>query len=288
MSGEICECGQSKLGNGNCPVHAENDLPLQCVGVWAQDKHDYLSRYIEATWAARARYLEVTDEHPKPGGAAYIDLFAGPGRARIRTTGEVIDGSPLIAASHQRAPFSKLILCELDQDNVNALAARMAPYGQRTKIVQGDCAQTIDAVIREIPPYGLNFALVDPFAPSAFRWSVFEKLAQLKRMDLLIHFPIGPIKRNFHNNLDFDNMIGTTEWRKDVRTAHDVPKLVDHFRRSLGKLGYSDENVRPIPIKNRKDGQLYQLVFATKDRLGNKIWNSIISIEHTGQRNLFK
>ena len=287
MSPEICACSQPKLSNGNCPVHKEDGLPLQCVGVWADDKHDYLARYIEATWAARAHYVQASDEHPRPGGAAYIDLFAGPGRARIRTTGKVIDGSPLIAGAHQRAPFSKLILCELEPDNVKALAVRTAAYGNRVRIVPGDCARTVDQVIGEIPQHGLNFALVDPFAPSAFRWSILEKLAKVKRMDLLIHFPTNSIKRNFHNNLDFDAMVGTKEWRADVRTAHDVPKLVDHLRNSLGKQGYSDENVRSIPIKNTKEGLLYHLVFATKDRLGNKIWNSIVSIEHTGQRNLF-
>lgn len=288
MSNENCECGQPRLENGNCPVYLENGLPLQCVGPWAKDKHDYLSRYIDATWAARSKFSTPSAELPVPGGAAFIDLFAGPGRARVNTTGEIINGSPLIAASHSRAPFTKLILCELDPENVRALSARTAAYGNRVKIIPGDCAETIDQVINKIPEYGLNFALVDPFGPLALRWSTLEKLGRVNRMDLLVHFPTGPIKRNFHNQMDFDSMVGTPEWRKDVVTVHDVPKLVDHLRRSLERLGYTtSEDARSMPITNSKDVVLYHLIFATKDKLGNKIWDSVVNIEASGQRNLF-
>jgi hypothetical protein len=52
-----CDCGQQKQGNGNCPVHREDGLPLQCVGRWAKEKHDYLARYINATWGPRSKYV---------------------------------------------------------------------------------------------------------------------------------------------------------------------------------------------------------------------------------------
>lgn len=282
-----CDCGQPKLENGNCPVHREDGLPLQCVGPWAKEKHDYLARYIEATHAARSKYLEPSDRRSTLGGAAYIDVFAGPGRARIGKTGEIIDGSPLVAASHTRAPFTKLILCELDSENVAAPRARTAGHRDRVLIIEGNCVANIEQIVREVPPNGLNFALIDPFGPTMLRWTLLEKLAQVKRMDLLIHFPTGPIKRNFHNNMDFDSMVGTDSWRENVHTPHDVPTLVDHLRCSLGRLGYTGANVRSMPIKNSKEGVLYHLVFATKHPLGDKIWSSIGKTDARGQRSLF-
>ena len=42
-----------------------------------------------------------------------------------------------------------------------------------------------------------------------------------------------------------------------------------------------------MQIRNTKEGALYYLAFATKDPLGNKIWQSITSIEASGQRSLF-
>ena len=230
--------------------------------------------------------MTPTIERPTPGGAAYIDLFAGPGRARIRGTGEIVDGSPLIAAAHARAPFTKLVFCDLDAENVAALTARTAAFGDRVKIIPGDCTGTINQVVGEVPPHGLNFALVDPFGPKMLRWDMLARLGEVKRMDLLIHFPTGSIKRNF-DTLDFDAMVGTSDWRADVRNPHEVPNLVDHLRRSLERIGYTGKAVRSMPIKNTKEGVLYHLVFATKDPLGDKIWSSIVQTNARGQRSLF-
>lgn len=286
MGKEDCDCGQARQANGNCRLHREDGLPLQCVGLWAKEKHDYLARYINATGGARSNFVTPTTEWPTPGGAAYVDLFAGPGRARVRGSGEIIDGSPLIAAAHSRAPFTKLVFCDLDSENVAALTARTAAFSDRVRIIPGDCTVTINQVLSEVPPHGLNFALVDPFGPKMLRWDILARLGKVKRMDLLIHFPTAAIKRNF-DTLDFDSMVGTSEWRGDVHNPHDVPKLVDHLRRSLERIGYTGKAVRSMPIKNTKEGVLYHLVFATKDPLGDKIWSSIVHTDARGQRSLF-
>jgi hypothetical protein len=39
-----------------------------------------------------------------------------------------------------------------------------------------------------------------------------------------------------------------------------------------------------LPIENSKHGVLYHLVFATKDKLGNKIWQSVARTAPGGQR----
>jgi three-Cys-motif partner protein len=232
-------------------------------------------------------YVRPTPEHPTPGGAAYIDLFAGPGRSKIDTNGDVIDGSPLVAASHEKAPFTKLILCDLEPENIAALESRLAPHRDRVTLIGGSCIENIDRVVQAIPPYGLNLALVDPFGPKCLRWSILEKLGQMKRMDLLIHFPTGAIKRNLQHEPDFDEMVGTADWRKDVHSVHDVHKLVMHLRRSLERLGYTGKHVREIPIKNSKGTIMYHLVSATKRPLGDDIWSSVVKMDARGQRNLF-
>jgi three-Cys-motif partner protein len=67
----------------------EQGLFVENVGPWAVDKLKIVTDYIQASGAARRRYLST--------GAAYIDVFCGPGRSRIRTTGQYIDGSPVAA-----------------------------------------------------------------------------------------------------------------------------------------------------------------------------------------------
>src|SRR4051794_1087854 len=67
----------------------EHGVLVEDVGPWAKDKLNILTRYIQASGAARRRYLGT--------GAAYIDVFSGPGRSRIRDTNEYIDGSAIAA-----------------------------------------------------------------------------------------------------------------------------------------------------------------------------------------------
>ena len=59
----------------------EQGLWVENVGPWALDKLKIVTDYIQASSAARRRYLG--------SGAAYIDVFSGPGRSKIRTTWQV-------------------------------------------------------------------------------------------------------------------------------------------------------------------------------------------------------
>jgi three-Cys-motif partner protein len=163
-------------------------LSVQCVGPQAKDKHDYVRRYIDATWGARRKFFGL--------GAAYIDLFAGPGRARIRTNGAIIDGTPLIALRHDQAPFSRVLLCDVDPENVAALRERTKTFEDRVRIIEGDCNERIDEIMKLIPPGGLNFAFIDPFNLNAIEKPTLLALASVKKMDLLIHFSTMDFKRN--------------------------------------------------------------------------------------------
>lgn len=279
-----CQFGGRRKGNGNCEKPAEDGLPSQGVGAWATTKHERIRLYIEATRAVRAKYLPPSGT----GGAAFLDLFAGPGRARVRDQALTVPGSALIAVQHTEARFSQVILCDLDAENAAALRARTRDDRHRVVVVEGDCNEEIDRIVSLVPEHGLNIALIDPFAPSTFKWSTIAKLAATKRMDLLIHFPTGATKRNFfHSGFDqtIDQMVGTTRWRSSIHAAEHVPKLIDTLREQLVALGYESERVNTLPVQTEKNLLLYHLVFASKDMRGTKIWKSIT--KHDGpQRGL--
>jgi three-Cys-motif partner protein len=221
------------------------------------------------------------------GGAAFIDLFAGPGRARIRETGEEIDGSPLVALRHHEVPFSRVVLCELDPDNAQALRKRVEAYEGHAVVVEGSCHETIREVVAQVPVYGLNFALIDPFSLDQLRFDTITNLAALRRVDLLIHFPTMDIKRNLTRSTDrLSRAVGTERWQERVKKAEDVPKAIDHLRSELEKHGYTGKQVRSVPIKHG-GLLLYHLVFASKHERGDKIWESVTKITATGQRSLF-
>jgi three-Cys-motif partner protein len=269
------ECSRgTKKRNGNCD-HAEvgGTLPIQCVGDWAKDKHDYLCRYISATWGVRSKFLQPTGSRPA-GGAAFIDLFGGPGRCCVRGAKvDLRDGSPLIALGHKEAPFTKVIVCDLDTENVEALRARTAHYSGRTVVVEGDCHSKINQVVAAIPPYGFNIAFIDPFSSDQLRVDTITKLAAVKRMDLIINFPTGDKKRNYE--------------REGFSSPGDVVGQIEDLRKRLEPFGYRNEQVRDMAVRNSKHNILYHLVFASKDPKGNKIWKDITKNESSGQRNLF-
>jgi hypothetical protein len=134
-------------------VDPADGLPVLDVGPWTAEKHDYLRRYIVATKAARARFLPPVGS----GGAAFIDLFAGPGRAQVRGHREIIDGSPLIAARHQDAPFTEILLCEMEPTSAAALRQRLTG-NSRVQVFEGDCNLEIDRLTAAVPPNRLNLA----------------------------------------------------------------------------------------------------------------------------------
>lgn len=281
-----CRGGGPTKPNGNCTNPGPDGLVVQCVGVWAKEKHDYVRRYIEATHAARQKYLAPRGR----GGSAFIDLFAGPGSARIRSSGEIIDGSPLFAAKHSAAPFTRLICADKEPENIAALDARLKAVSRPADAFCGDCNDAIDDIVRCVPRYGLNLALVDPYALAPLSFETLRKLAAIKRMDLIVHFPTMDVKRNFKRNFAdaaayITRFLGTDRWKSLVTGPRDAVKLIIVLYEQLAQFGYTQGHVRTAEIRT-KGRVLYHLVFATKAKLGDKIWQSILRTDVRGQRSL--
>ena len=78
----------------------DDGLPVEVVGAWAEEKHARLVAYVHASSAARKKFARSE--------TAYIDLFCGPGRSKIRHKNRLIDGGAVAACrrAHERgAPF---------------------------------------------------------------------------------------------------------------------------------------------------------------------------------------
>jgi three-Cys-motif partner protein len=273
--------GTRRAAGGTVARGAEHPLHPrrhpQCVGEWAEDKkHHILRTYIDATREVRAKYLP---ENGGGGGAAFIDLSSGPGRARVREDSHLVDGSPLIAAKHAAAPFSKLIFCDLDPENVGALQARTRSDA-RVKILHGDCNIIVEAIAAEIPEYGLNLALYDPYALSAMDFAAIKTIASVgKRMDLLINFPTDDMKRNLAKRQTHEStkarMGKALGEAVTASRPKDVPREIETLRKNLAAVGYTGKDVRSVAVENGVGVIMYHLVYASKDPLGDKIWQRI-------------
>jgi three-Cys-motif partner protein len=276
--------------NGNCTLAVDplDELPVQCVRAWASDKHYYLRRVVDATRHVRAKFNPPQGR----GGSCFVDLFAGPGRARILKPAEFVDGSPLVAikaAAENVGAYSRVVLCDIDEENVRALEARTASLGTDVRFVLGDCNVEIDKIAAQIPPHAFTQVLVDPFGPSALHFSTIKRLSQFAHLDFIIHWPVGSMKRNFEAHAVFEKVLGlpAEQWKDRVKRGSDIAALLPLYRSQLATLGYVESGMTaPMTapaIKNSHNLTLYRLIFASKDPLGYKIWSSVTRKQPDGQ-----
>ena len=99
------------MTNFRLPTLPDDDLRNLDVGSWAERKYRLVGIY--AT-------LFSTSMKSKWDHRVYIDLFAGPGRSRIRETNRIIPASPTIALSVQHT-FNRYILCDSDGESFHFL-----------------------------------------------------------------------------------------------------------------------------------------------------------------------
>jgi three-Cys-motif partner protein len=174
----------------------DDDLPLDEVGPWAKEKHQRLRKYVDISRPTRRKFVQG------PGGATYIDLYCGSGRAIVRDTGEMIDGSPLVAFKSSRdggVQFSEMHIADASEHLCRAAEQRLIRAGGRPSLEVGPAEVTVARIVKRLNPYGLHFAFLDPFNLQDLPFSVIETLGRLKRIDMLIHVSAQDLQRNLHN-----------------------------------------------------------------------------------------
>lgn len=283
---------------GNCYHRGDDGEVVQCVDDWAEEKYYYLERYLIASREARNKFSVN-------GNAVYADLFAGPGKCRLKRRKIEIGGGALRARTLQEAPFNRFIVNDISSDNYKALKERLPG----AEVYNEDAKIFIDKIIDDLlkTNYKYHFVFLDPFAPSVLPFSILRRLAALQRLDVMIHFPIGPIRRNFKQWLKtghavLDDFIGTDKWRHDVKgkpQGHADNIIISLYLEQLKTLGFPIEGLGIIDdkgksylsttvaeIRNSKSVVLYYLILASKHPLGAKIWQSTLKYDAAGQTRL--
>ena len=274
----------------------DDGLATRCVGLWAKEKLDYLRRYIEVfEGAMRDKWRERN----------YVDLMAGPGKNRVRETGEIMLGSPLLALT-TRYPFTGYHFVDMDPMNTVALKQRCASshLAQSVDCITGDCNVVVDQIVsnlRATENQSLNLAFLDP-AGLELTWSTVAKLASIRRMDIIINYPEGGLNRYMRQanqaacNTVVDAFFGTREWRaiydrrqtSQYRRVH--RELLDLYRSKLADVGYVDirQSEEPLMRNVVRRAPLYRLLFASKHELGERFWREVTQRNVYGQRRLLE
>jgi len=268
-------------------IDPTDGLVTDIVGPWASEKHERLRKYIDSYRSARVMFLP-----PKgSGGAAYVDLFSGPGRSQVDESGEFVDGSPLVAyksAQSSGTRFSNLHFNDLDRENVDALRQRIANLVATANCYNETAEVAVDHITYALNPAGLHFAFLDPYNLENLPFSIIEKLAKLPRMDMLIHVSIFDLQRNLRRYLNDGRILDA--FMPGWRTAVDVngndqavrTQLLHHWLSLIKSLGTTPAD--GIELVSATGGQrLYWLVFVSAHQLGRRLWNDIRNVNVQGR-----
>lgn len=262
-------------------------LPVRSSGAWAEEKLYYLRRYLD---------IFSNGMKNKWGGRLYyVDLFAGPGRCRVRKSEKEFDGSPMIALTD--FDFANYYFFESEPDSLKALEMRAktrAPNKlEKLQIIPGDCNDKIEEV--KLPSEGLGVAFIDPTGISQIPFETLRKLTTNRKLDLIINFPEGmAIRMNLHQYTDTETnaltrFMGSDRWKTRYQqslTSFDqvCSEIAKEFLANLETLGYLAGDSDWISVRTDKNALLYYLLFASKDPRGSDFWHKIGQIGPHGQR----
>lgn len=265
----------------------DDGLPLDEVGPWAKEKHERLRKYVDISRAARKKFVQGT------GGATYIDLFCGSGRAVIRETNEKIDGSPLVAFKSARAggvQFSEIHIADALEESCRAAEKRIISAGGSPIVEVGRAEDTAVRIVEKLNPYGLHLAFLDPFNLDDLPFSIIEAFSKLKRIDMLIHVSAQDLQRNLDAYSTYDD--GPLDrfapgWRKVVDLKQTQPAtradFITYWASRMETLGLPPAERAELVSGTTKNQRLYWLVFVSRSDFAKELWDEIRNVSGQGE-----
>lgn len=262
-------------------VPGTDGLAAEKVGPWVEEKLAIARTYVEITHPTRKKYLP-----PNLGGAAYIDLFCGPGLARIRDTNRFVDGTAVAiwkASVDKGSPFTKIVIADKDEDRRRLCGERLRRLGAPVVEVEGDALSASRGAAAQAPPHGFHIALLDPYSLGALDFRILSALSGLKRIDVLTHLSAMDMTRN----IDFEAAEQRNEfdafapgWREFIPT--DLPqgeirnRLLQFWERKVENELRFRPTAESYAVVNSVNRTLYWLRLLTRHSLAEKFWKAVL------------
>ena len=259
-------------------IIGDDGLLVEKVGPWAKDKLEIVGDYIQISGATRRKYRE--------NRPAFIDVFCGPGRSLIRSTGEYIDGSPVTAfkqGKHAAERFATIEISDLDPELLAAATTRLQKLGAPVRATPGPAVKSIAKIVSSLNQYGLHFASLDPHNLGALSFSIIEQLAKLKHVDILVHVSVSDLQRNadlYSSEMhgQFDEF--APEWRKHVSLNANLQSfrasMIEYWSDLVERLGLPRAKHTEL-IKGTGNQRLYWLMLLSRHSRAHEFWDKITS-----------
>jgi three-Cys-motif partner protein len=264
------------------------------IGIWSEVKLAIIKEYAAA-------YSTILDSTRRKSIHSlkwlYIDAFAGPGVHLSKTTGEMVDGSPLIALK-TTPPFSEYHFIDADKGRADQLRTIAGPRND-VHIYSEDCNQVL---LRDVFPkakygdYRRALCLLDPYNIN-LKWEVIETAGQMGSVELFLNFMIMDINRNaLRRNRDtaiqskidqLGALWGDGSWEDAAFSSagklFDDPEKVSNeqfelaWRERLKKKASFKFVSEPMPMKTKNNSVIYYLYFASQKPVAAGIVDDIFN-----------
>jgi three-Cys-motif partner protein len=280
--------------SGNNVIAATMATQYDQIGIWSEVKLAIIKEYA----AAYAKILDATRQRSiRSLKWLYIDAFAGPGMHRSKTTGDVVEGSPLIALKTKPA-FSEYHFIDANPARAKQLKAIIGARDD-VHIYSEDCNKIL---LRDVFPrakysdYRRALCLLDPYNIN-LKWEVIETAGKMKSIEVFLNFMIMDINRNaLRRNRDsalqskIDQLTalwGDSSWEDAAFSGKgnlfNTPEKVSNEEFELAwrerlkrKAGFKFVS-KPMPMKTKNNSVIYYLYFASQKPVAASIVDDIFN-----------
>jgi len=277
-----------------------SELKLDEFKAWTATKQRVLREYLKqySTILTRQHGLEHV----------YVDAFAGAGLLRTAVTGELVEGTPLIALGIA-PPFAEYHFIEDNQARAQRLRQLCTRYPQ-AQVHVGDCNEIL--VDRILPRCKYSdrrraFWLLDAYGMH-YGWRVIEAAGRERSIELFLNWSIMDINRNIaltdtsklspEAKARMRDVWGDDNWtgqfyakqlsllagHPDRDQKRSYRTFIEAYCKRLKEVAGFAFVPKPVLIVGGRNQPLYYLVFASNNETGARIAGHLLRREERRAR----
>jgi three-Cys-motif partner protein len=252
-----------------CPdLVVEKNDDCRGVGRWVPDvKHTMLCRYIDAAYGAARRWQHWV----------FLDPFCGPGRILVAGETQTRPGGSVLAWQQSKAsgtPFSHVFVGDLANDRLRACEARLLASAAPVRGFNDAAVESVKQMVQAVPASSLCLAYIDPYNLGFLDFRIFQTLAQLRKVDLIVNFFTSDLRRNVDAVGDNISPGWRTRIAGDLNKANLALAFFADWQQQVQALGFEVSQTMQL-VKNSRSSEMYRLVFFARKQFPVGLWDDV-------------
>ena len=165
------------------------------------------------------------------------------------------------------AGFTSIEISDSKPKLLSAAEARLTALGAPVRTAQGPAISALKEIMQRIDRHGLHLAFLDPHSLGALSFSLFEELAKLRHVDVIVHVSTSDLQRNTgiytaKDRKEFDAF--APDWRvhvgEDMNQQALRGEIIKYWSKKVEALGLPRAPHCEL-IRGTKEQRLYWLIF---------------------------